>query len=97
MFKWFNKNKEIKKPEDKVEEKPKKEIIDFTIEYYPLTKRYYPKYKNSYIYRNSSTGIMETSSFMAYSEYAYSEKDVDEIIKLFKEQYLKENVIIIKR
>ena len=93
MFKWFNKNKEIKKPEDKVEKKSN----DFTIEHYPLTKRYYPKYRNMYIYKNPNSGIMEADYSMSYVEYSYSEKGADTIITLFKEQQLKQNVIIIKR
>lgn len=69
----------------------------FTIEHYPKTKRYYPKYGEYYIQLDWNTGIYELQKpwgFM-YADYGDSEKEARKIIELYKEQRLKENMKII--
>lgn len=71
----------------------------FEIEHYPETNRYYPKYRGKYIRRSVNTGIYELrdSFLFAYADYGKTEEEADQIIALFKEQQLKENVRIIPR
>ena len=66
----------------------------FSIEHYPLTGRYYPRYGNYYLNTNYSTGIIELTEYdlFVYADYSKTEKGAIEIINLFKEQYLKANV-----
>lgn len=79
------------------EEKGKKS--DFVIEYYPLVGKYYPKYKNRYLYKDPLTKIFDIRGrdYMAYSQSSSTEAGADAIIAEFKEQQLKENVKIIQR
>lgn len=71
----------------------------FSIEFYPLTERYYPKYKNYYLKKNFYTGIVELKDdyLFAYADYSISENGAWKIILKFKEHYLKENVITIRK
>lgn len=71
---------------------------NFTIEYYPIINRYYPKYKNFYLERDYTTGIVFTKEgyLFAYADSFKTEKDCYQIIELFKEQQLKQNVKTIK-
>jgi len=82
---------------DKIHEE--KNEPTFSIEFYPLTKRYYPKYGNYYLKTGYNTGIVEKIEdyLFAYADYGNTEKETDMIIKKFKEQQLKENVITIKK
>ncbi len=66
----------------------------FSIEYYPITDRYYPKYKSFYLKTNYSTGIIEkkVDYLFSYAEYGRNEQEAKSLIEKFKEQYLKENV-----
>ena len=66
----------------------------FSIEYYPLTNRYYPKYDNYYLKTNWQTGIVETKEdyLFVYAGYGNTEEEAKKLIELFKEQQLKENV-----
>lgn len=66
----------------------------FSLEYYPITDRYYPKYKNYYLKTNYYTGIVETKEYylFPYAEYSKTKHGAEEIIEKFKEQILKENV-----
>lgn len=69
----------------------------FSVEFYPITKRYYPKYKRYYMATRYSTGIVELKEpfLFSYADYGNTEEEADEIIKKFKEQQLKENVVTI--
>ena len=66
----------------------------FTIEYYPKTRRYYPKYGDNYLRTRYMTGITEEVEdyLFAFADYSTTEKGAKRIIELFKEQQLKENV-----
>ena len=66
----------------------------FSIEYYPITDRYYPKYKNYYLKTNYSTGIVEKKEafLFSYAGYGRNEDEAKKLIEKFKEQWLKENV-----
>lgn len=91
-----------KAKEKKLETKPLKvEKTDtrFSIEFYPLTKRYYPKYESYYLQRRHNTGIVEKleSYLFTYADYGKTEKEAEQIISLFKEQQLKENVVVIQK
>jgi len=70
---------------------------DFSIEYYPLTDRYYPKYGKYYLRTRYNTGIVEQLEDYLFScaEYGSTEEEANKLIELFKEQRLKENVKII--
>lgn len=72
---------------------------DFSIEFYPITNRYYPKYKKKYLRKSYSTGIVESIDefLFPYADHGKSEEEAYRIINLFKEQQLKENVITIKK
>ena len=69
----------------------------FSVEFYPLTNRYYPKYKNYYLKKQWTTGIIEKleAFLFTYADYGATEEEANKIIELFKEQQLKENVITI--
>lgn len=69
----------------------------FSIEYYPLTNRFYPKYGKNYLVFDDRTGIInQVDPFLwARANSFNTEQKADEFIKLFKEQQLKENVITI--
>lgn len=71
----------------------------FSIEFYPLTKRYYPKYRGDYLKKRYITGIVETLEpyLFSYADYGDTEEQADRIITEFKEQCLKENVVTIKK
>lgn len=71
----------------------------FSVEFYPLTKRYYPKYKNYYMMRNWQTGIIEPreSFLFVYADYSSTEEGAEKLIAEFKEQQLKENVRTIEK
>lgn len=69
----------------------------FSIEYYPLTKRYYPKYKNDYLGVRANTGIIELMEdyLFSFADYGKTEDEAKKLIELFKEQRLKDNVKVI--
>jgi len=71
----------------------------FSLEFYPLTNRYYPKYKNYYMRTRWSTGIVELKEdyLFSFAEYGNTEAEADKIIEKFKEQQLKENVRTIEK
>ncbi len=71
-----------------------KRVSKFSIEYYPLTSRYYPKYGKYYLQKDFRTGIVDLNEafLFSYADYGRTEQEADEIIELFKEQQLKENV-----
>lgn len=66
----------------------------FSIEYYPITNRYYPKYKGYYLGTNPLTGIIEKKEeyLFAFAEYGRNEQQAKKLIEKFKEQWLKVNV-----
>lgn len=66
----------------------------FSIEYYPITKRYYPKYDGWFLYTHPFMGIV-TIKLIDFADYGDTEAGAREIINKFKEQQLKENVITI--
>lgn len=77
---------------------PKKKS-HFTIEYYPATNAYYPKYKNWYLKKSIFTGIVELKEpfLFGYADSFSTEAQADRLIELFKEQQLKENVKVIQK
>ena len=97
MFGWFKEKKESKEKEKSISESSKP-INEFSIEYYPETNRYYPKYKESYLRKDYNTGIMEKElpRFFMYSSYGKTKEEAERLIILYKEQQLKENVITYK-
>ena len=66
----------------------------FTIEYYPKTRRYYPKYGDNYLKTRYMTGITEKVEdyLFVFADYSTTEEGAKRKIELFKEQQLKENV-----
>lgn len=71
----------------------------FSVEFYPLTGRYYPKYYDCYLQKECNTGIVkQLKGFLfAYADYGKTEEEADKIIEMFKEQRLKENVRTIEK
>lgn len=86
-------------PEPKAEEVPEEEgdgmEEDFTIEHYPISGKYFPKYRGYYLYRNSTKGIYETQTYMVYAVEHSTEDKCYETIALFKEQKLKVGMKVI--
>ena len=80
------------------EKSSEEKSTNFSIEYYPLSERYYPKYKDSYLRTRAGTGIViETSNdLFSLAEWFYTEQQAEHYIALFKEQAMKENVVTIK-
>lgn len=66
----------------------------FSIEHYPLTNKYFPKYKNYYLQKHYLTGIVEAKEpfLFQYADSFRTEEGCYKLIELFKEQQLKENV-----
>jgi hypothetical protein len=79
-----------------IKDKEEKEKIknDFYIEHYPLTNRYYPRYKGFYLKRDYHTGIIEKMDpyLFAYSNNFSTERDARNFIELAKEHMIKVNV-----
>lgn len=77
--------------------KEEKNTSDFTIEHYPLTGSYFPKYKEDYLTQDYSTGIVkiQPKRFFSYANSFQTEKGALEFIDKFKEHQLKVNVKII--
>jgi hypothetical protein len=69
---------------------------DFTIEHYPESKKYYPKYKKNYLKKSYSTGIVSKEDRMSWGDSRETEEGALAMIELFKEQSLKKNVTTIK-
>ena len=88
---------EFRELNDELQEEKYK--VDFTIEFYPLTQRYYPMYKGKYMQIEYNTGIVKLKEpyLFAYASFGLNEEEADAIIARFKEQRLKQNVVIIKR
>lgn len=70
---------------------------DFTIEYYPFSNMYFPKFKGKYIQSQYPSMILKTTSDNLFADKAYTEKGAEEIIAKFKEQRLKQGILIIKK
>lgn len=77
---------------------PKKQEPRFTIEHYPKSGRYYPKFGKGYIRKDHSTGIYELidSYLFAYANYGRTEDEAKEIIERYKEDGLKVGIINIE-
>lgn len=75
--------------------KKKKEESKFSIEYYPLSKKYYPKYGNWYMGVNPFTGIIELKDYIGYGDYSDTEEGAQKTINKFKEQRFKNGVNVI--
>jgi len=91
----------LKRPVNKsqIDNEPIIDTVEFSIEYYPFSGRYYPKHKNFYIREDSETGVLELiyKRFFDLAIYKKTEAEADKIIDRFKEQQLKETVIVIKK
>jgi len=70
----------------------------FSIEYYPITNAYYPKYKDRYLQKDYQTGIIKSLDdyLFMYANSFKTSLQAEKFIELFKEQQLKENVITIE-
>lgn len=82
-------------PEKPIVEKIKTMVKPkFTVEHYPLTKRYYPKYGDHFLQEDRQRGtIKKIEPFLfAFADYGWTEEDAIKLIDLYKEQCLKENV-----
>lgn len=67
----------------------------FFIEYYPESKRYYPKHGKYYLRKYNSTGIIEQKQpyFFMFAGWSDTEEGAKKMLQLYKEQWYKENVI----
>lgn len=86
-------------PEKTIVEKVKTAIQPkFTVEHYPLTKRYYPKYGDHFLQKDKQRGTIEKIEpfLFAFADYGLTEEEAIKLIDLFKEQRLKENVKVIE-
>lgn len=90
MIKWFL---SLFKNLDITPNKPFASLVEyeermrgFTVEEYPHTKRYYPKYYESYFGRHPVTGklIRLEPYLFEYAIYAKSETEADELIIEFR-------------
>lgn len=56
---------------------------NFSIEYYSVTSKYYPKYKDKYLYLDDITGFYElrTERLMAYCEHGRTKQEALKIIE----------------
>jgi hypothetical protein len=98
FFKWlFNSKNNNNKTEEFKEIKAVKKSPIFTIEHYPLTERYYPKYKSYYMCKEGSTGIISHKGehMFPFALYSPTQEGAISIIERFKEQQLKNNINII--
>lgn len=88
----------LRKILERIKSKPGTEDSCFSIEFYPLTNRYYPKYKDYYLKKVGNTGIIEPIEeyLFTFAKWGRTEKEADKIIEMFKEQRLKKNVVTIK-
>lgn len=83
--------------------KPVKEPTPYdnwSIEYYPETNRYYPRYKNgNYIKRDYNTGIygFKEPYFFHHADYGKTEQEAWKIVDLVNEQKFKNNVIVLRK
>lgn len=75
----------------------------FSIEFYPLSNRYYPmvdgqylrvQYQNPFDYEN--LGSVNTEINFRLAAFRATEAEAREIIAVYKEQHLKENVVTIE-
>ncbi len=84
----------MKKLLDIFRRKTNKDSKSFSLEYYPITNRYYPKYKQFYLLTDPNTGIINTkeSCLFTFVDFATTREKAESIIDLFKEQQLKHNV-----
>lgn len=84
-----------------IEQKPKSKYDDFSVEHYPETGLYYPKYKSSYLKKHFRTGIVDlihgSWQGITYGDKFQTESEAWRHIDLFIEQRFKENVKTIKR
>jgi hypothetical protein len=69
---------------------------DFTIEHYPESQKYYPKYKKNYLKKDYHSGIVMVEERMRWADSRIHEKDALRLIELFKEQKLKKNMKTIR-
>ena len=84
MFNFFKKKKTTKKGSD------------FKIEYYPLSRNYFPKYRNYYLRRNLFTCEIVFTQQLIFGDSFISEEDARNFIDEFKEQEFKETMKIIE-
>lgn len=94
MLDWL---KKIFKKEEVLEDETSSEIGNgfsraFTIEHYPMTNRYYPKYDDYFLYKDPDTGLYRMSGYMPYSEYSETLEGAKKIIDEYKELQLKEGI-----
>lgn len=80
-----------------------KKVLDkkaiYTIEHYPISGRYYPKYDRYYMERNLWTKLIELRRDYRGSCVisTNNEEDSDKIISEFKEQWFKETMRTIEK
>ena len=93
---WIKKliNKFFKKESDK--EREERLNSYFKIIYYPLTDKYFPMYKGSYLKKVMRTGIGIRESYFLVAECFNTEEEARVCINLYKEQWLNINEKVIK-
>lgn len=70
---------------------------DYSIEYYPLSKRYYATYGIFYLKKDTYwSGLISRTIFVVADNFE-TEQEAEEYIALHKEQHWKANVIVIKK
>lgn len=74
--------------------KPGRNNSKYSLEYYPESKKYYAKYKNGYLKRRFSTGMIEVDEFI-WADSFQSENSALSLCKLHQEQQGKVGVITI--
>lgn len=93
---WIKKliNKFFKKESEK--EREERLNSYFKIIYYPLTGKYFPVYKSSYLKKVMGTGIIIKESYFPVADCFNTEEEARVYINLYKEQWLTINEKIIK-
>jgi hypothetical protein len=72
----------------------------FTVEYYPLSKKYFPLINNHYLQECDLTGNVTFTVFnniiYAWSTKCNTEREAWNIVNRYKEQHYKTNVVVIQ-
>lgn len=69
----------------------------FKVIYYPLSCKYYVKYKGRYFNNNPYTGLIDLEEEMRWASSVCTEEQVERWIAKFKEQRFGVNVIVTNR
>lgn len=72
-------------------DKPKQ--VEFEVEFYPFSGKYYPKFRGNFLYHNGLSGVYTTQSDMLYAEGFHCEERAINCLKQFREQRSKVGVL----